>query len=310
MHQSSGRWRLGFSLAMLTCLFWATLPVALKVSLEVLDVMTLTWFRFLIAALFTLALLSYRGKLAEFALLRGKHGLLLLVAAAGLTGNYVLYLQGLRYTTPSNAQLLIQSAPLLLAIGGIVWFKESVSALQLAGFIAIGFGLSAFFLDQEQRAIALNYRLGAFLIVLGAASWAVYALLQKQLLLRLGSQHIMCIIYAVAAIVLLPFAQPEKLLADLDRTHMLAIGYCVINTIGAYGAFAEALEHWEASRVSAVLALTPILTLITVALLAPIFPAYLQPERIGTWGFIGAFAVVLGSIAASLGKKIPSARAT
>ena len=50
LHQASGRWRLGLAMALTTALSWATLPVALKITLEQLDPYTLTWFRFLVAA--------------------------------------------------------------------------------------------------------------------------------------------------------------------------------------------------------------------------------------------------------------------
>ena len=49
LHRSSGRWRLGLGLTLATALFWATLPIALKVCLEALDPITLTWFRFVVA---------------------------------------------------------------------------------------------------------------------------------------------------------------------------------------------------------------------------------------------------------------------
>ncbi|MFX8262295.1 EamA family transporter, partial [Acinetobacter baumannii] len=51
LHRASGRWRLGLSLTLLTALCWATLPIALKITLEQLDPITLTWFRFAVAAL-------------------------------------------------------------------------------------------------------------------------------------------------------------------------------------------------------------------------------------------------------------------
>ena len=51
LHQASGRARLGLALTALTAACWATLPIALKLTLEVLDPITLTWFRFLVAAL-------------------------------------------------------------------------------------------------------------------------------------------------------------------------------------------------------------------------------------------------------------------
>ena len=34
LHASSGRWRLGLALALITALCWATLPVALKLTLD------------------------------------------------------------------------------------------------------------------------------------------------------------------------------------------------------------------------------------------------------------------------------------
>jgi len=61
LHRASGRWRLGLSLTLLTALCWATLPIALKITLEQLDPITLTWFRFAVAALGVGGWLALRG---------------------------------------------------------------------------------------------------------------------------------------------------------------------------------------------------------------------------------------------------------
>src|SRR3546814_13378310 len=65
--------------------------------------------------------------------LRRRHWLLLLIAGLMLIGNYVFYLLGVQYTSPANAQLLIQLAPLLLALGGIVVFRERRSEERRVG---------------------------------------------------------------------------------------------------------------------------------------------------------------------------------
>ncbi|MEY3256869.1 MAG: hypothetical protein RLZZ29_2004, partial [Cyanobacteriota bacterium] len=36
-HQTSGHWRLGLTLSLLTAFLWGVLPVALKMTLQVLD---------------------------------------------------------------------------------------------------------------------------------------------------------------------------------------------------------------------------------------------------------------------------------
>lgn len=306
LHQASGQWRLGLLLSLATAACWATLPIALKLVLDALDPITLTWFRFLVAALLTGAWLAARGKLRGYRAALGRRGMtLLLVAGLMLLGNYVFYLLGVQHTSPGNAQLLIQLAPLLMALGGIFVFGESFRTAQWAGLAVLVGGLALFFRDQLAQAAIYEartpgaYMLGSSLIVLAALVWAIYALAQKQLLVRLGSMQVLCVIYAIAALALWPFAAPSTLLA-LDATHAALLLYCALNTVVAYGAFAEALAHWEASRVSAVLATTPLLCIGAVGIVHALWPAWLAPERIGTVGWIGAGLAVTGSAAVSL----------
>jgi drug/metabolite transporter (DMT)-like permease len=300
MHQASGRWKLGLVLALVTAGCWSTLPVALKITLGALDPYTLTWFRFLVAALAMLAWLSLRGGFGGFAALDARRWTWLSLAAIGLIGNYVFYLLGVQHTTPGNAQLLIQLAPLLMALGGIFIFRERFRAGQWLGLAIIAAGLLLFFRDQLLRAASGgDYARGSLLVVIAAIVWAGYALLQKQLLVRLSSQAIQAFIYTLAAIVLLPLAQPRELLA-LDARHAWLLAFCSINTLVAYGAFAEALAHWQASRVSAVLAMTPLMSLAVIALVHAWWPWSIAPEHVGWLGYLGAAAAVAGSCLCSL----------
>jgi drug/metabolite transporter (DMT)-like permease len=301
MHQASGRWRLGLLLALATAACWATLPIALKVSLEVVDPLTLTWFRFLVAALLMGAWLAARGKLGAYRTLDRRRWGLLAVAATMLVGNYVLYLLGVQFTTPGNAQVLIQLAPLLMALGGIVVFGERFAWGQWLGLAIIVGGLGLFFADQWTGGgdVPRDYLLGSLLVVIAAVVWAVYALAQKQLLLALDSPSILWVIYVAATACLWPFAKPSTL-AGLDAAHATMLVYCALNTLVAYGAFAEALAHWQASRVSAVLATTPLLCLAAVAAVHAFWPAWIAPEAVGPLGYAGAIAVVVGSGMSSL----------
>ncbi|MFY2762642.1 DMT family transporter [Arenimonas sp. MALMAid1274] len=306
LHQVSGRWKRGLLLALVTAGCWATLPVVLKITLEQIDPYTLTWFRFLFAAGVMGAWLAARRGLGGFATLDGKRWWLLGVAAACLIGNYLFYLLGVQLTSPGNAQLLIQLAPLLMALGGIVVFREAFNRWQWLGLAILATGLLLFFRDQlgvpraaEDAPARAAYLLGSGLVILAAVVWAIFALVQKQLLVRLSSPAIMLFIYAVASGVLLPVARPGALL-QLDLLHAGLLLFCALNTLVAYGAFAEALAHWEASRVSTVLAVTPLLCVGVVALVHAIWPAAIRPEAIGATGYVGAGLVVLGSAVASL----------
>lgn len=305
LHQASGRWRLGFVLAACTAGFWATLPVALKIVLEQLDAITLTWFRFLVAFVLVGGWLAARRQLAPLRSLRRRHWALLGLAGLMLIGNYVFYLLGVQFTTPANAQLLIQLAPLLMALGGIFVFGERFNRWQWLGLSVIVIGLGLFFAEQLRSDVlpAGRYLLGSAIVVLAAVVWAVYALVQKQLLLRLSSWLILLAIYALASLLLWPFAHPAALLR-LDALHAALLAYCALNTIGAYGCFAEALAHWEASRVSTILALTPLLSIAAVAGVHALWPSLIDAEQVAWLGFAGAGLVVCGSaLAALMGKR-------
>lgn len=301
MHQASGHWRLGLALALVTAGCWSTLPVALKITLDVLDPYTLTWIRFVIASAVMLGWLIARQGLGGFARLDRRRWGLLALAGLLLIGNYVFYLLGVQHSTPGNAQLLIQLAPLLMALGGILIFREHYHWQQWLGLATIGFGLLLFFRDQSGRsgAGAQQYALGSTMIVIAAISWAAYALIQKQLLIRLSSQAIMLFIYLLASVLLFPLAHPAQLL-KLDAHGLWLLAFCAANTLVAYGAFSEALQHWQASRVSTVLALTPLMSLGVIAAVHALWPTLVAAEHVGAWGYVGALAVVLGSAMSAL----------
>jgi drug/metabolite transporter (DMT)-like permease len=97
----------------------------------------------------------------------------------------------------------------------------------------------------------------------------------------------------------LPWVHPMEALqlSPLQGWLLLA---CCFNTLIAYGAFAEALAHWEASRVSATLAITPLVTFVAVAIAAWLWPDYVHAEQINGLGYGGAVLVVLGSASVAL----------
>jgi len=304
LHRASGNRRLGLLLALATMLLWGTLPISLKFALVSLDPYTLTWFRFAFAAVVLGVWLGARGELAALRSQPLRIWGLLLLAGAMLIGNYVFYLLGLTLTTPANAQLLIQAAPLLLALGAIAVFGERYNRWQWLGLALTVVGLLMFFSEQLTRVEvgASQYRYGAAWILLGALVWAIYGLAQKQLLLRLRSPVVLWVIYVFAVIALAPWARLDAFSA-LQLGAWIAVLYCALNTLAAYGAFAEALEHMEASRVSAILALSPLMTYLSSLLAHQFIPDIIHLESIAAVGAIGGALVIGGAMLTSLARK-------
>jgi drug/metabolite transporter (DMT)-like permease len=304
MHTTSGRWRFGLALSLLTVLLWGVLPISLSITLQKLDVYTLTWFRFLVSFCLLAIYLKWRGNLPTVSQLGSTSPKLVAIATIFLAMNYILYVKGLAITTPTNAQVLIQLAPILMGFGGLVIFKERYILFQWIGIGILTIGFILFFNEQLSNLITVQstYLFGSGLIVLAAITWSIYALAQKQLLQSLSSAHIMLIIYGGCALIFTFFATPSKIFTlNLLQSGMLI--FCALNTLIAYGAFAEALEHWQASRVSAVLSITPIVTLLSSYFVSEISQNLIVAEHFTLLGIVGAILVVCGSTAIALGKR-------
>ena len=305
MHQTTGRWQLGMLLSITTAFFWGVLPIALKGIMDTLDSYTITWYRFFVSLILVLIILGRRNRIPDFSWIANKRILLLFcLAIFGLCGNYILYLLGLELITASAAQIVIQLAPILLLVGGIFVFKESFSLAQWFGVVVFVIGLLLFFNHRLDSLLDNNssYAIGVGLIGLAAVVWVVYALVQKQLLNHYGSQQVMYVIYLAASIIFLPTASIGDVL-NLTGLQWFLLAFCCINTIIAYGAFAAALEHWEASRVGAVIALAPLFTICFAYLTNQTFPTYMNFEPLNSLSIIGALVLVGGSLLTALAKK-------
>ncbi|MBF2073544.1 MAG: DMT family transporter [Synechococcales cyanobacterium C42_A2020_086] len=318
LHQHSGRWQLGLALSLLTALLWGIMPNVLSIALQAVDTYTLTWFRFLSSFLLLSSYLGIRRVLrgpspvmngnkgvAALAHLRGGQGLLLILAILGVGLDYPLYLQGMARTSPANAEVVIQLAPVLMSLGAILIFKERYTRQQWMGVAILTTGFSLFFREQLTALFAgsSQYFVGSVLVMLAAVAWSIYALAQKQLLQVLPSELIMLVIYGACAVLYTPTAQFQQLvgLSPLYIATLIASG---LSTLISYGAFAEALAHWEASKISAIQSLTPVITLSSAWVLARLLPTVIPPEPLNRLGLAGTALVIGGSVIIALGNRL------
>ena len=147
-----------------------------------------------------------------------------------------------------------------------------------------------------------QYTQGVMWVSFGALMWAVYALLQKLLLRHFTSVQLMMFINLLGALIFFGLATPTQLFLLNERQAWL-LAFCCLNTVFAYGAFAEALVHWEASKVSAVLALAPLITIATLDGLSWYRPDLYQSVHLNVLAVLGAFLVIGGSATAALTKR-------
>lgn len=288
--------RTGILYAAATATLWGFLAIAMKVATREVPVLTIVWFRFAFAFVLLALFVARRGA-SRLKVLR-RPPMLGVLAALALTLNYIGYLAGLDRTTPSNAQILIQTAPLMLALIGVFFFKERMNRAQVLGvLVAIG-GFALFALDQHKAAIVDSGTLWTGnLIIFGAAlAWALYAALQKVLTQRgHAPQDLNLIFYLLPAILLLPWCDFD-VLGSLSPGLWLLMIFLGANTLFAYGFLGEALKRLPAWQVSLIITLNPLITLASMAILGTLELEWLPADHVGALGYGAALMVVGGVI--------------
>lgn len=288
----------GIIYASITAFFWGFLAIALKVAVREVDPVTIVWFRFVLA-FFLLASWQIFKNPSSFAILK-KPPLLLIIAALGLTWNYMSYMLGIHYTTPSNAQLFIQTGPIMLAIAGFVFFKEKLNRNQVIGFGVAILGLSFFYRDQLSAFFDSQgqYNLGVLLTLTSAMAWATYAISQKKLVSKYPVESLNLFLFGLPALLYIPFVDFAPLL-HLHWTWWLLLLFLGANTFIAYTCLAQALKYTEANKVSVIIIVNPIITFVTMGILTQLDVSWVAHERFSVVTIIGAVLVLSGAFLVS-----------
>lgn len=304
-HVTSGRWGLGLVLSLFTIFVWGGLPIVLKIMLISLDAFTMTWYRFVVAAVLMALIVHRQGHFHLVRRLKSGYALVFLASVLGFSSAYVLYPQGLEYISPSAAQVVNQISLLFLLLGAMLLFHERMSLIQLFGLVLLTGGIFLFFNEHLSELVSGDSAMipGILWVTLAALALSTYTLTQKQLLQVLPTSVILFLIYLIGSFLILPFVQIESLLAQ-DTRQMILLNVSAVISLVAFVTLVESLKHLEVFRVSMVLAVVPLITVVDMMIVAPLIPGLLRPEHLNLLSISGAVLVVIGSILGNLRRSV------
>jgi drug/metabolite transporter (DMT)-like permease len=286
---------IGLLMAVTTALSWAVLAIALKAALLTYSSGTIVWVRMFVAALLMVAFFAFTRR--HWLSILIKPGWQSVLCALLLAVNYYGYMKGVELTSASNAQILIQLAPLSFALSSIYLYREIPTRVQWLGMTVALAGFGFFFWDQILNSMdnLSRFQAGNLWILLAAGTWVVFALMQKSLLKVYAPQQLNMLVYLVSAIALAPTANFRDL-ANTTWPSALLMAFLAINTIIAYGALSEALMRIPAAHVSMIIAVNPLLTIFLMTMLTQMEVEWIHGEQIHWRGYLGALLVVTGVI--------------
>lgn len=187
----------------------------------------------------------------------------------GLTGvafNQLLFFKGLSLTTPIHGALIMLTTPILVLIMSGLWLKDKITPRKWIGVLLGLSGATWLILSRttHNAAYAPNPALGDLYVGINAASYAVYLILIKPLMIRYHPITMMAWTFLFGAVVVFPVGWSELQTTDFytfPASAWWAIAFVLFFvTFMTYLLNAAAMRVVSPSVASAYIYLQPLLT--------------------------------------------------
>lgn len=183
-----------------------------------------------------------------------KQDLLRFIACAffGVALNQMTFFKGLAQTNPINPAIMMTTTPILVLFASAVLLKEKISARKLVGiFMGMGaaVGLLLYGGGSSKFEVTSETIFGDFLVMINAASYAVYLVISKPLFQKYEPLTVIKWTFTFGIFGVLPFGGGELLetnFSALTDVAWISLLYVVIMTTF----FAYLFNSWALKRVS------------------------------------------------------------
>lgn len=251
---------------LLAVIFWGTSFVATKTLLYELKPVTIIILRLILASLLLSAIAIFTKR--SFAVNLKNHLWILFLA---LVAVFHLWIQvtGLQYTTASNTGWIIGTAPIFMAILGLIFYKERISIFQITGILIAIAGLLLLIGKGNIFNIGLIQNKGDLLVLGSAFTWGVYSMINKKISLTYSPLMTILYLFIMMVLIIIPFNLNSTVIdsvINLSSTGWISILFLGIFCSGiAYVIWAQALRDMESAKVGAFLYFEPLVTVIAAS---------------------------------------------
>lgn len=188
--------------------------------------------------------------------------LLALLGLCGLVVFQVFFVEGLKYTTASNASAVMSTSPIFAAITVVLTRVDELRWRTVAGIILAFAGVA---LVTQKEGLSLGVEsglLGETFSLLAAIGWGIFVAMQMPLLKRYSPLKVMTYATIFGSIFILPFTTSDLLAQDWGSVSplgwALAIYYVIISGCVAMILYGRGVRNWGPAKTSAYSYLNPI----------------------------------------------------
>ncbi len=219
------------------------------------------------------------------------HFRITLLAFFGIILNQLLFIFGLKYTTPSHSALMIATIPLFVFIFAGRFLQEGFFNIKGVGILGSFAGVTI--LTKIWNAdFHSSYLLGDLLTILTSVAFAIYTVLGKPIVHKYHPLKVTAFVYFYGALMMIPL-YPIYMINIFEfkaplSAYIALIYVILLVTFIAYIIYYWALSQIDASKVAALLYLQP--------LIATVLSIILGFESLTYNLFVGGFLIIGGVV--------------
>jgi drug/metabolite transporter (DMT)-like permease len=194
---------------------------------------------------------------------RADMGRMILLGILNVPMNQLLFLHGIKFTTPANSALLYAMTPAMVFLFTAIFHSERPSLRKGIGITIafVGVGIIMFEHGAELRP---EHTTGNILIFVAVMAWSLFTMLGRPLVLKYGAVYVTALNMIIGTIIYIPIALLTTNVSAISAISTAAWGevayLALISSVLNYALWYLALAKLEATRVAVFQNLQPIIT--------------------------------------------------
>ena len=210
-----------------------------------------------------------------------KHYVQMAIAALfGVAANMLLFFNGLAFTSPTNASVLMLNAPVFVLVFSVLVLKDSIRWKQGLGIIIAGIG-ALLLIGGTGFDFNTNNAKGDLMVLVNATSFAFYLVYVKRLLKIYSALFVIRHLFVFGLIYALPFAitdlQTAQFSAFPQKIWISIVYVAIMTTFVAYLLNAWAVQKATPNLVGSYIYLQPV---IATAIAVGLGTQVLSPQKV------------------------------
>ncbi len=253
----------------ITVLIWGSSFVAIKIVLDQITPLALSFLRSGVATFALILLLGFNEGFVKIGeVLREKFLYFVLLGATGVTLFNIFQNVGIQYTSSGIASVLLATNPLFVLVLSIIFLREEINRNRLIGMMLGFFGIViVIFGGKNIMGFLLSSSFaGNILVLFSALCWGLYVIMNKRVLRQYSPLLLTTSAFIFGSLllfILCVFSRNFSVITGLSATSWLFVIYLGLISSGlTYLLWNYVLKRMEASKASVFLFLIPIVAIL------------------------------------------------